>query len=58
LPTDSDRSEESRAPDDRNACVTLGADNAVESIDLIDRKVNWSVPVGSSPDDVWYGPTP
>jgi YVTN family beta-propeller protein len=46
------------ATDNRTAFVTLGADNAVASIDLVDRKVNWSVPVGSSPDGVWYGPKP
>ncbi|HEY4303437.1 MAG TPA: YncE family protein [Gemmatimonadaceae bacterium] len=46
------------AADNRTAYVTLGADNAVASIDLIDRKVNWSVPVGKSPDGVWYGPKP
>lgn len=46
------------ANDNRTAFVTLGADNAVASIDLIDRKVNWTVPVGVSPDGVWYGPVP
>lgn len=44
------------APDNRTAFVTLGADNAVASIDLVDRTVNWTVPVGASPDGVWYGP--
>lgn len=46
------------AADNRTAFVTLGADDAVASIDLVDRKVNWTVPVGSSPDGVWYGPKP
>ena len=46
------------APDNRTAFVTLRADNAVASVDLVDRKVNWCVPVGASPDGVWYGPKP
>ena len=44
------------APDNRTAFVTLGAENAVAAIDLVDRKVLWKAPVGSSPDGVWYGP--
>jgi hypothetical protein len=46
------------APDNRTAFVTLGADSAVKSIDLVDRKVNWTVPVGASSDGVWDGPKP
>lgn len=46
------------APDNRTAYVTLGADNAVAAIDLVDRRVKWTAPVGASPDGVWYGPVP
>jgi DNA-binding beta-propeller fold protein YncE len=46
------------APDNRTAFITLGAQNAVAAVDLVDRTVLWKVPVGVSPDGVWYGPTP
>jgi YVTN family beta-propeller protein len=46
------------ASDNRTAYVTLGADNSLASIDLVDQAVKWTVPVGKSPDGVWYGPAP
>jgi DNA-binding beta-propeller fold protein YncE len=44
------------APDNRTVFVTLGAENAVAAIDLVEKKVLWRAPVGASPDGVWYGP--
>ena len=46
------------APDNRTAFVTLGPQNAVAAVDLVDRKVLWTAPVGTAPDGVWYGPPP
>lgn len=47
------------APDNRTVYVTLaGTANAVTAIDLVDRKVKWTAPVGTAPDGVWYGPKP
>jgi YVTN family beta-propeller protein len=44
------------APDNRTVFVTLGTENAVAAIDLVEKKVLWKTPVGASPDGVWYGP--
>jgi YVTN family beta-propeller protein len=44
------------APDNRTAFVTVVPANAVAAIDLVDRRVLWTAPVGTAPDGVWYGP--
>ena len=44
------------APDNRTVFVTLGTEAAVAAIDLVEKKVLWRAPVGTSPDGVWYGP--
>ena len=46
------------APDGRTAFVTLANDQTVGIIDLVARKLVRKIPVGESPDGVWYGPVP
>jgi YVTN family beta-propeller protein len=45
------------APDNRTLFVTLGPENSLTAVDLVERKVLWTVPVGRAPDGVWYGPS-
>jgi YVTN family beta-propeller protein len=44
--------------DGRTAFVTLNADRSVAIIDLETRQLDRKLPVGASPDGVWYGPVP
>ncbi|HKS04936.1 MAG TPA: hypothetical protein VJR92_01375 [Gemmatimonadaceae bacterium] len=46
------------AADGKTAFVTLAADNTMGIVDLEARKLTRKIPVGSSPDGVWYGPAP
>lgn len=46
------------APDGKTAFVTLAADNTMGVVDLEARKLTRKIPVGASPDGVWYGPAP
>jgi YVTN family beta-propeller protein len=43
------------APDGKTAFVTLAADNTMGIVDLEARKLTRKIPVGASPDGVWYG---